>query len=118
MFYHLETWTDSTSWLCLYLFRIVSQLKAKHPKLQKWEENVVNFWEVHLPYFCEHNEDDSIDMSGNILYHYNLDFFDTDVSYYELLQQMEAPGRSRGFTPLSREENVYNIIPKEAQEYI
>ncbi|KAI6653727.1 hypothetical protein LOD99_3231 [Oopsacas minuta] len=103
--------------LILKIKSIVSQLKAKHPKLQKWEENVVDFWNIHLPYFCEHNEDDSIDMSGNILYHYNLDFFDTEISYYDLLQRLEAPSRHPSGI-LRDQENVYDIIPKEAKMYI
>ena len=96
----------------------MSQLKAKHPKLQKWEENVVDFWDAHLPYFCENNEDESIDMSGNILYHYNLDFFDTNISYYELLE-LEHDTKNRHPTALTKEsENVYDIIPKEAKMYL
>ena len=79
---------------------------------------MVDFWDVHLPYFCENNEDESIDMSGNILYHYNLDFFDTDISYYELLEQLELP-HTRHPSGLSKDsQNVYDIIPKEAKMYL
>ena len=94
----------------------MSQLKAKHPKLQKWEENVHNFWELHLPYFCEHTEDDTIDTSGNILYHYNLDFFDTEISFFELLEQSKPTKRLR--SALAMETHVYDFIPKEAKEYL